>query len=337
MEVTARWARPVALAFACLVLLDPAVSVAEPKADEQVEARNRYKKGLELYEEGAFDAALIELQRAYDLSPSYKILYNVALVYLQLNDFAGSLRNFKKYLDDGGKKIDQKRRAEVEKEIGKLQSRVATVELSVNVEGAEVSIDDLDVGETPLDQPLIVNAGKRKISLQKSGYARLTKVIVVAGGDKKKLALTLESGSSGAAPPSSGKPDATGPSALGKPGPARDTKDDGPKRPVPWLWWGVTGGLAAGTAVAGVLTLGAQKDLDAKKDAPSTKGELDDAASKTRTLAIVTDVLLVGSVAAGGYATYLTFFAKPADPRKDKTARWAVGVGPSSVTVAGSF
>ncbi|MBI3204679.1 MAG: PEGA domain-containing protein [Myxococcales bacterium] len=337
MEVTCRWARRGALALACLCLLTPTASAADPKADEQVEARSRYKKGLELYEEGAFDAALIELQRAYDLSPSYKILYNVALVYLQLNDFAGSLRNFKKYLDDGGKKIDQKRRAEVEKEIAKLQSRVATVELTVNVEGAEVSVDDLDVGETPLDQPLIVNAGKRKLSVQKSGFARVTKVLVVAGGDKKKLSLTLEAGSSSASTSTSGKPERPGPSSPGKPEKPASAKDEGPKRRVPWLWWGVTGGLAAGTTVAGVLTLGAQKDLDDKKEKPATKGELDDAASKTRTLAIVTDVLLVGSVAVGGYATYLTFFAKPDDPRRDQTARWAVGVGPGNVTVAGSF
>ena len=328
-----RFASGLALAAACLTVLPATVNAAEPKAEEQAEARSRYKKGLELYDEGAFDAALIELQRAYDLSPSYKILYNVGLVYLQLNDFAGSLRNFKKYLDDGGKKIDQRRRAEVEKEIGKLQGRVASVELSVNVDGAEVSVDDLDVGETPLDKPLIVNAGKRKISVQKSGYARATKVVVVAGGDTTKLTLTLESGSSAAAPP--GNADKPGAAAKGKS--AKGKPESGPSRPIPWLWWGVTGGLVAGTTVAGVLTLGAQSDLDGKKQHPSGKADLDDAASKMRTLAIVTDVLLVGSLAAGGYATYLTFFKQPEDPKKDRAAGLSIGVGPASVSVAGSF
>lgn len=336
MEVSRRFAQALALAAACFVLLAPGVGHAEtaPKPEEQAEARTRYKKGLDLFEEGAFDAALTELQRAYDLAPSYKILYNVALVYLQLNDYAGALRNFKKYLDDGGKKIDQKRRAEIDKEIQKLQARVASIELSVNVEGAEVSVDDLDVGETPLDTPLIVNAGKRKISVQKSGYATVTKVVVVAGGDKKQLSLELRTGSTpaqpaakGAGTPSSGKPDQPKP------------KDE-PRRKIPWLWWGVTGGLAAGTTVAGVLTLGAQKDLDDKKQHPSGKDTLDDAATKTRTLAIVTDVLLVGTIAAGGYASYLTFIKKPEDPKQDKAADkrevW-LGVGPTSVSFAGTF
>lgn len=333
MEVMRRLARQLALLFTCLILLSPAVAGAQgsPKPEEQAEARTRYKKGLELYEEGAFDAALTELQRAYDLAPSYKILYNVGLVYLQLNDYAGALRNFKKYLDDGGKKIDQKRRAEIDKEIAKLQTRIATVELSVNVEGAEVSVDDLDVGETPLDQPLIVNAGKRKISVQKSGYAPVTKVVVVAGGDKKQLSFELKSGA--AAPPAPGK--GASPTPPTKPEKAPEPK--GPKRKVPWLWWGVTGGLAAGTTAFGLLTLSAQSDLDDKKQHPAKKAELDDAAQKTRTFAIVTDVLLVGTVAAGGYATYLTFFKKPEDPQQDQAASLAVGFGPGSVSVAGSF
>jgi hypothetical protein len=317
----------------CLALMSPSLARADggPSAAEQAEARTRYKKGLELYDEGAFDAALIELQRAHELSPSYKILYNVALVYLQLNDYAGSLKNFKRYLADGGKKVDGKRKAEIEKEIAKLQARVATVTLEVNVEGATVSVDDLEVGQTPLEAPLVLNAGKRRLSLQKRGYSPFAKVVVLAGGDEKKLSFELKSTAASAA--ATGKAGAKGP--LGK-GP-EPKADEGPTRPVPWLWWGVTGGLAAGTAVAGVLTLGAQKDLDDKKATPAGKSTLDDAATKTRTLAVVTDVLLVGTLAAGGYATYLTFFAPPEEPKKDKKASLRLGIGPGSVSMAGSF
>ncbi|MBK7580568.1 MAG: PEGA domain-containing protein [Myxococcales bacterium] len=333
MEVTRSLSRLAALFVACAVLFSPTPSFADgSKADDQAEARTRYKKGLDLYEEGAFDAALTELQRAYDLAPSYKILYNISLVYLQINDHAGALRSFKKYLADGGKKVDQKRRAEIDKEIAKLQTRVASVDVKVNVDGAQVSLDDLEVGETPLDQPLTVNAGKRKISVSKSGYATVNKVVVVAGGDKSSLTLELRQGSSPATPQTGG---------VTKPRPSTPEKkrpeaDSG--REIPWLWWGVTGGLATGTAVFGVLALGAQNDLDAKKKHPASKQSLDDSASKTRTLAIVTDVFLVGTLAVGGYASYLTFIKSPDDPKHDKSAtNVVVGVGPGSVSVAGTF
>lgn len=310
---------------------EPAPAVlaqAQPKPAEMAEARERYKKGLELYEEGAFDAARTELQRAYDIWPSYKILYNLGLVHTQLNDFAGALRSFKKYLEDGGKKIDAKRRGEVEKEIAKLEKRVATVALEVNVDGADISVDDLDVGESPLDKPLVLNAGKRKIGVTKSGYQPFIKVLVLAGADTKTLVVKLKTPSA-AAP--AGK---TG--GRGKPD---HEKPEGPKSHVPWVWWGITVGLAAGAVVTGVLALSAQEDLDDKKSRPATKQSLDDAATKTRALAIVTDVLLVGTIAAGSYATYRTFFKKPKDPRADKTKKASLDViaGPGGVALSGTF
>jgi tetratricopeptide (TPR) repeat protein len=324
----------IALVVGLLLVVSAAPAAAQGgKSEDVAEARTRYKKGLDLYEDGAFDAALIEFQRAYDLAPSYKILYNIGLVQLQLNDFSGALRSFRRYLDDGGKKIDQKRRGEVEKEIKKLEGRVASLELKSNVDGAEILVDDLEVGETPLDAPLLVNAGKRKITLSKSGYVPTTRVVVVAGGDSKTLELELRPGQGSAPTPLETKPskaDTATKRAPGKPVAA------GPTRKVPWLAWGITGGLAVGTTVAGVLTLGAQKDLDDKKNQPSSKQALDDAAGKTRTFAIVTDVLLVGTVAVGGYATYLTFFKKPDDARADQSAVW-LSVGPGRVDVAGSF
>lgn len=325
------WRRALVLCLGCLLvsIATPALGDA-PKPQELAEARNRYKKGLELYQEGAFDAALIELQRAYDLAPSYKILYNIGLVDLQLNDYAGALRTFRKYLEEGGKKIDAKRRAEVEKEIDKLQGRVATLTLKTKVSGAEVLVDDLKVGETPLSEPLLVTAGKRKISLVKEGYVGENRVIVIAGGDTKTIELELRSTAEAQAErkKQDDKPVKSG----------RTDQPKEPGRPVPWLLWGITGGLAAGTAVAGVLTLGAQKDLEDQRERPSTKDDLDSAAQKTRTFAIVTDVLLVGTVAVGGYATYKTFFADPPkkDPRAEK-ASLGVSVGPGSVAVSGTF
>ena len=122
------------LSLAALFLLVPSPALAQPTKDQIAEARAHYKKGLDLYEEGDFDAALIEFQRAYDTAPAYKILYNIGLVQRQLKDYAGSLRSFKKYLEDGGKRIDAKRQTDVEKDIEKLSGRVAQVKLTTNVE-----------------------------------------------------------------------------------------------------------------------------------------------------------------------------------------------------------
>lgn len=337
--MTSRFARWLAalslglgLVFATLVCAT-GTAVAQTK-EEIAEARAHYQKGLELYEEGAYDAALIEFQRAYDTAPTYKILYNIGLVYRQLNDYAGSLRTFKKYLEEGGKKVDARRRAEVEREIDKLQGRVASVKLTTNVEGATVLVDDLEVGETPLDAPLTVNAGRRKISLTKSGYAPAARVLRVAGGDERELELELRpSSGAGASPP------APPPTAPAKPSQPEQPEPEAEGSKLPWLPWAVTGALAAGTAVAGVLTLSAESDLESEKDSVTTRAELDDAESKTRTLAIVTDVLLAATVVSAGISLYITLDSGSSEPAEKESAgrTLRLGVGPGTLQVSGTF
>ncbi len=322
-----RWLAPLALALALAIVPRPCRADA-PSPDAVADARARYKRGLELYQDGAFDAALVELQKAYDTAPAFKILYNIALVQLQLNDYAGASRSFSRYLEEGGKKIDAKRRAEVNRELKKLEGRIAHVKLTVNVDGADVFVDDALVGQSPLDGPLVVNSGKRKIGASKKGLAPVARVISIGGGEEKGLSLELRDASSGGG---KGTSQSTGEPKPRPPGAPPKTPEVTSK-PVPWVWWGVTGALAVGTTVAGVLTLGAQSDLDDKKSSPTTRQELDDASSKTRTLAIVTDVLLVGTVAVGGYSLYLTL---DGSPETDKGV--AVGVGPGSVQVSGKF
>jgi len=50
-------------------------------AAAQTEAASRFKKGLELFKDGDYQAALIELRRANELAPNYNVLYNIGQVY----------------------------------------------------------------------------------------------------------------------------------------------------------------------------------------------------------------------------------------------------------------
>src|SRR5690606_6977251 len=63
----------------------PAPGAAAPKpgegAGDKVDAaRQRFRRGLELTAAGRLAEALAEFQAAYDLSPTYRILYNIGQV-----------------------------------------------------------------------------------------------------------------------------------------------------------------------------------------------------------------------------------------------------------------
>lgn len=326
-----------ALSAASVPFMEQA-ALAAPSDDAvaKAEAKTRYDKGVKLYGEGAYEAALVEFQRAYDLNPSYKILYNIALIHQQLNDFVDALRNYQRYLEGGKGDIASARRTEVEKSIAQVKQNIATVTISVDLVGADITVDDVSVGKSPLDEAILVNAGRRRIAASRD-KASATKVVVVAGGDTiaVDLRMAVASTSTEATP------------ALPPPSTTVDANPKASGRSIPWVGWAITGGLAAGAVVTGVLALQSASTLASDRDTVGApRSQLDDDQSKTKRWALITDVLAAGAIVAGGISLYLTL-KKPSGDGKDTTSTTAsttaavdhlrVGFGPGSVVLGGAF
>src|SRR5687768_14883146 len=96
--------------------------VAEPGSVD--EARARFQRGVELYREGSFDAALAEFNKAYQLAPNYRVLYNLAQVQTERHDYIAAVKMMEKYLEEGGGDIAPERKDQVTKEIATLRGRV---------------------------------------------------------------------------------------------------------------------------------------------------------------------------------------------------------------------
>lgn len=254
---------------------------AAPSAEAQDEARRRFQRALELADDGNFDAALVELRKAYELAPTYRILYNVGLVYQQLKDYARSLDTFERYLDEGGANVPEDRLKEVSGRIDRLKTRVGFLTVVVNQPGAEITVDDLVIGTSPLPKAVRVNSGSRRVTAKLSGHPPESRIIELAGGENKTVQLDVRI--------------------------APDTVAAPPRSVVPYVSWGITAALAGATAVTGVLALGAAKDYDAKTDAfGATKADIEQANSKRKTLALVTDILGGVTIAAVGVSIYFT-------------------------------
>lgn len=290
-------------------------------AGADAEARERYERALKLYEEADFDAALVELERAYELRPTYKLLYNIARVRLALNDHASALKGYRRYLEEAGTKIPASRRSEVEAEIKKLEARVAKLTVVVDVAGAEVFVDDVSVGTSPLPEAVLVNAGLRRISVRHPDRPPQTQRLSLAGGDQKQLEVTLTPAAT--AP----KPASTQPSAEPTTTPRRPVAQDPPpdappdEAGAPWFGWVMTGVFAAAATTTGVLALSADGSLSDKRDqVGADPGELDSEASRVRTLAIVTDALIAATLITGGITLWMSLDSAE-DPRGDQQAR----------------
>jgi PEGA domain-containing protein len=281
-------------------------------------AATHFDRGVKLYEERDWRAALVEFQRAYAISPQYRVLYNVGQCLYQVEDYVGSLEAFEKYIAEGGAEIPQERREQVQSSIHELRGRVAHLRVVANVAGAEVTVDDAVAGTTPLAAPLLVSAGRRKIVARKPGRTEVVRFVDVAGEDSVDVALTLE-----AAPPTG----STSPS--GNP--------EGGRSPVPAIVaFSIAAAGGAVGAVSGIEALGNKWDLDracsAKACPPSSQSLIDES---KRNAALSSVGFAVGAAGLGAGILVLLMPASAAVERstgRSLAIRPFVGLGSAGAT-----
>jgi hypothetical protein len=294
-----------------------------PGADE---ASERFRSGVQFYKDGDFTAAQVEFKRAYELSPNWRVLYNLGQTSRDLKDYAAALSAFEQYLREGGKDVPPPRKKDVTGWIAELKNKVGTITVTANVEGAELLLDDAKIGVAPLAAPVIVNVGRHKFSATRAGYRPVQRAIEVAGQQAASVALELAplDDQQAAAP---GRPDA--------PTSTTTTIVVESKRSVaPWITLAVTGAAAVATGVLGGLALGAHGDLKKELSTfPGDAGRIKAAQDKTRSLAIGADV--AGAVTiVGAVATGVLFVIGSGGSKERGTS---VAVSPTGVLVNGSF
>jgi hypothetical protein len=265
------------------------------------EAKQRFDRGYELYDEGEYSLALIEFTRAYELVPNYRVLYNIGQVNIQLGQYANARRALKEYLQKGGDELSNDRRTSVTKDLEMLDRRTAFLMITSNVTGAEVLVDDVVVGKTPLEAPLLVDAGVHRVTLRRSGYQQKTNRIILAGGDQQSVPFPLEA-------VQEGKQTIV----------VRErAKQDG-YQTLMIAGWATTGALAAGAVITGIMGAGEAKELeDLRKSDPTEvsdfESRLDRTKSRASSLLLASDVFSGAAIITGGLSLWLTI----APPKSD--------------------
>lgn len=297
-----------ALTGALVLGAAPPTLLAGPEGSSLAqEAGKHFQRGVTLFNEADYRAALVEFRRAYDIAPKTAVLYNIGQTYFQLQSYALALTALQRYLDESP--ATAAHRAEVTQTIETLRARVGKLAITTNVPGCEILVDDEPAGTTPLAEPLLVSIGRRKITTSHAGRAPDTRFIEVAAGDTATLAITL--------------PDLEA---------ARPVAPQGVRGADLILpGWIATGVLGAGAVTAGVLAYLASRDLDDARHAfPGSPAALDRASSRLSRYALVGDILGIAAVVTGGITLKLTL-------SRSATHEVHVAAMPNGIQLAGSF
>ncbi len=152
-------------------------------------ARERFDRGVQLFNEGDNSGALAEFKRAYEILPNPAVLFNVGLVYAALNRPVESLDALDRLLANPGSldadKLGRARHARQEQ-----LRRVGQLAISSNVPAA-IEIDGIAVGKTPLAKPLSLAVGTHVVALLAPGYLPVRKEIVLAGETHAEVRMDL--------------------------------------------------------------------------------------------------------------------------------------------------
>jgi hypothetical protein len=320
-----RLARIIVALILPMALVSPRAARAEEGARE---AGKHFQRAVALYGEADYRAALVEFRRAYALSPNAAVLYNVGEAEYQLQDYAGALVTFERFLSESSP-LDS-HHAEVESNVETLRSRVGRLTITTSPPGADIAVDDQVVGKTPLDRSVLVSIGHRKVVTSMPGRLPVTRYVDVAAEDNVAVALQLPPQSDPSSQPPS-FPSQSAPADTGRPsrsGPA--LREAG---------WVTTGTLAAGAVSFGILAWRESSNLKtARGTFPTSSATLQHDASMTQTFGAIADWLTAAALVVGGITLYSTLSSSSSSAtQRGSTGTTRIVLGPGAARLEGTF
>lgn len=241
-------------ALALLLFVSAFAAPAPARAqDARSAAHEHFDRGMAASNDQRFAEAVTEFEKAYELWPDYRVLYNIAKVRATLGRSAEAVAAFEAYLDKGGAEVPAARQQEVREAMQAQLTHVATIDVRVSPAGAEVRVDGQLVGRSPLAAPVRVTEGKHTLEALLAGRAPQLREVEVPGASRLAVELTFP-------PPAPEALPAVAPPAVV----ARDRAPD-PRRGWRAVGYGVAGaGLVAAIAGA-VVAYGAANDANAAR------------------------------------------------------------------------
>ena len=179
--------RKISTILLCFLVL--AVAQVAVAGDVRKEAADRFDHGLRLFNEGDNPGALLEFKRAFELSGERSILMNVGLVYAEMGRPVDAVEALDQALAQpagiSDAQLERGRRVRDEQ-----SARIGRLLVTTNVP-AQIEIDNLVVGRTPMAAPIPVASGLRLLAVEAPGQVPVHQEVGIVGGQQTDLAIEL--------------------------------------------------------------------------------------------------------------------------------------------------
>lgn len=187
----------------CLLIgfVTPTTSWAQPQkgasslADSlKGEARTAYRLGVVLYDDGDWPGALGRFETAHRLSGDARLLWNMAVCEKNRRRYTHALAFVDTYLAAKEIKLQPRERRDAKAFRDTVEKLTRLVTLTVNEDGALVTIDGEKVGTTPLPGEIRLNAGEHDVVVQKKSFVEQKLRLSTEGGWPPLITLARDEG-----------------------------------------------------------------------------------------------------------------------------------------------
>ncbi|AUX27854.1 uncharacterized protein SOCEGT47_084520 [Sorangium cellulosum] len=170
----------------------PSDAAERPPAEDPIAgARAHFERGVALYRQGAWEAALAEFLASRQLYPTWSATSSAALCLQQLRRYDEALALFETLLNDFSERLPQDTRTAAQEAIVRLRGLIGTIDITGAEIGASITIDGRRRGDYPMPAPLRVGAGSHVVRVYKEGFEPFEMRVDVAGGQVVRILSRL--------------------------------------------------------------------------------------------------------------------------------------------------
>jgi hypothetical protein len=180
-----------ALALALALVTRGVAAQTPPSPAAVAEARERFQRGVALSEERNHNAAMVEFQRAYELTRNPAVLFNISATHELTGHYVEALDAMLEYERLAPRETVAQRRGEIDATLARLRGRIGTLVIRFEAEGLEVRVDGLQRAVTEARAGLRVAAGRHRIALSAPHFTGREEELDLAGGSTVVLSEPL--------------------------------------------------------------------------------------------------------------------------------------------------
>jgi hypothetical protein len=148
-------------------------------------------RGVELRKRGDDLAALDVFRRAYALDPAARVLAQIALAEQALGRWDDAEADLVRALAQANDEWINRNRRDLADSLSAIQGHLAWLDVDSDAIGAEVTVDGVHRGVTPLPQPLRISAGERLVALRTPSGRTVRRTVNAKAGVHAAIVLVF--------------------------------------------------------------------------------------------------------------------------------------------------